>query len=389
MRILIAHDSLGAGGVESYLAAILPELKSRGHEIDAVYHQRSDETSPASWVDSAGRSMGVEESNVGGALRTVRQWRPDICFSHNMRPLEIDRALVAEWPVVKMMHGYFGTCASGLKMHAFPQAQPCERALGAACLAMYVPRRCGQLHPKALVGGYRWALAQRNLLPRYRSIAVASDHMASEYARHGVPAVRLNVLPLFPTIDASDGRAERSDAVLFAGRMTALKGGDVLVDAVAEASRRLRRSVPLVMAGDGPQRESWARHAAARGIAAEFTGWVDHSRLASIFRRVGVVVIPSVWPEPFGLVGLEAAAMGLPAVAFDVGGIREWLRPGANGLLVPPSAGSSGLAEAIVTLLSQSTVHGQMSRAARDVAAEMSRSRHADRLERVLESAIH
>ena len=33
-----------------------------------------------------------------------------------------------------MMHGYFGTCASGLKMHAFPQAQPCERALGAACL---------------------------------------------------------------------------------------------------------------------------------------------------------------------------------------------------------------------------------------------------------------
>jgi glycosyltransferase involved in cell wall biosynthesis len=387
MRILIAHDSMAvSGGVESYLAAILPELQSRGHDVSVVYHRRRRETSGATWFDAAHRSIGVDESAVDDVMRTVRKWRPDVCFSHNMRPLAIDRALLAEWPVVKMMHGYFGTCASGLKMHAFPQSQACARALGAACLAMYVPRHCGQLHPKALVTGYRWAIAQRNLLPRYRAIAVASRHMASEYARNGVPAARLNVLPLFPTIDASEQRAD-GGAVLFVGRMTALKGGDVLVDAVAEASRRLRRSIPLVMAGDGPQRDEWARHAAVRDVAVEFSGWVEHTRLVSIFLRAGVVVIPILWPEPFGLVGLEAGAMGLPAIAFDVGGIREWLRPGENGLLVPPSAGAPGLAQAIVTMLSASSVRGQMARGARAVAAEMSRGRHADRLEQVLESA--
>ena len=398
MRILIAHDSIAtAGGVESYLAAILPELQSRGHEISVVYHQRRAEASGATWFSAVGdgRSIGVAEIGVGDVVRTLRQWRPDVCFSHNMRPLEIDRALLSEWPVVKMMHGYFGTCASGLKMHAFPKSQPCGRALGAGCLAMYVPRHCGQLHPKALVTGYRWAIAQRELLPRYRSIAVASGHMAGEYARHGVPGARLNVLPLFPTldlplfpmIDASEQPAE-GGAVLFAGRMTALKGGDVLVDAVAEASRQLRRSVPLIMAGDGPQREEWVRHAAARGVAAEFTGWVERGRLASVFRRAGVVAIPSLWPEPFGLVGLEAGAMGLPAIAFDVGGIREWLRPDENGLLVSPSAGASGLADAIVTMLSEPSVRGTLSRGARGVAAEMSRARHADRLEQVLVSAM-
>ena len=208
----------------------------------------------------------------------------------------------------------------------------------------------------------------------YRSIAVASSHMGAEYARHGVPASRINVLPLFPTLDVGSQRADGS-AVLFAGRMTTLKGGDLLVEAVADASRRLGRRVPLVMAGEGPQRGEWARQAAARGVAVEFTGWVDRPRLASVFQRAGVVVIPSVWPEPFGLVGLEAGAMGLPAIAFDVGGIREWLRPGENGLLVAPGSGAAGLADAIVSMLSEASVRGQMSIGARAVATEMSRAR--------------
>ena len=391
MRILIAHESIATrGGVESYLGAILPELLARGHQIAVVYHQRSGRTdsSVGNWASGADLIVGVEESGVTSVMRTVRQWRPDVCFSHNMRPLEIDRALVAEWPVVKMMHGYFGTCASGLKMHAFPATKACGRTLGAGCLAMYVPRHCGQLHPKSFLGGYRWAIAQRDLLSEYRSIAVASAHMGAEYAQHGVPASRINVLPLFPTLDVGSQRADGS-AVLFAGRMTTLKGGDLLVEAVADASRRLGRRVPLVMAGEGPQRCEWTRQAAARGVDVEFTGWVDRARLASVFQRAGVVVIPSLWPEPFGLVGLEAGAMGLPAIAFDVGGIREWLRPGENGLLVSPSSGAAGLAGAIVSMLSEASVRGQMSIGARAVATEMSRCAHADRLERVLGSARH
>jgi glycosyltransferase involved in cell wall biosynthesis len=201
-----------------------------------------------------------------------------------------------------------------------------------------------------------------------------------------VPQSQIEVLPLFPTLEAVAQHAN-GGSVLFAGRMTTLKGGDLLVDAVARASQRLGRTIPLLMAGDGPQRAAWAAQAASLGVDVEFTGWLDRNRLAAVFQRASVVVIPSVWPEPFGLVGLEAGAMGLPAIAFDVGGIREWLRPGENGVLVPPDRGSHGLADAIAGMFSQASERSRMSFGARAVAKRMSRSVHADRLERVLEMA--
>ena len=90
-------------------------------------------------------------------MTDLHAWRPDVGFSHNMSHLDVDRRLIDRWPVVKMLHGYFGTCVSGLKMHAFPSAQACGRTFGPACLALYFPRRCGQLAPGAMMRGYRWA----------------------------------------------------------------------------------------------------------------------------------------------------------------------------------------------------------------------------------------
>ena len=49
-----------------------------------------------------------------------------------------------------------------------------------------------------------------------------------------------------------------------------------------------------------------------------------------------LLVVPSVWPEPFGSVGMAAARCGVPAAAFAVGGIPQWLHDGVNGHLAPP-----------------------------------------------------
>ena len=87
------------------------------------------------------------------------------------------------------MHGYFGTCIGGQKRFGFPVAQPCDRRFGVACLALYAPRHCGELAPGAFISHYGWARDQHALLPRYRRIVVASEHMKREFVRNGVPLV--------------------------------------------------------------------------------------------------------------------------------------------------------------------------------------------------------
>jgi glycosyltransferase involved in cell wall biosynthesis len=88
------------------------------------------------------------------------------------------------------------------------------------------------------------------------------------------------------------------------------------------------------------------------GVDADFTGWIGADRKRELMRQADLLAVPSLWPEPFGLAGLEAGCLGLPAVGYDVGGIREWLKPGESGELAagdPPTV--SGLAEAMVRAL--------------------------------------
>jgi glycosyltransferase involved in cell wall biosynthesis len=196
------------------------------------------------------------------------------------------------------------------------------------------------------------------------------------------------MLPLFPSLPVvAPDIVGAKDSVLFLGRMTNLKGGDVLVKAVSRASSDLRRPIRLVMAGDGPQRSAWKRLAAQERVDADFPGWLDQGRRMTALSMASVLAVPSIWPEPFGLVGLEAAARAVPAVAFDTGGIRQWLRHDVSGLLVPPSDGYRGMASALAALLDKPDLRERLSRGALARAREMSLDAHVDGLERVLLSA--
>ncbi|HEU4557630.1 MAG TPA: glycosyltransferase family 4 protein [Longimicrobium sp.] len=387
MRILFAPDWIGGGGVLSYLAEVIPALARRGHPV-ALLHA---EAAGAEQSPPAAARICAEELGTGAAIEAAAAWAPDVVFSHNMRPLGLERGLLARWPVVKMMHAYAGTCIGGEKTHQFPRVEPCGRKFGPACLALYIPRRNGRLSLPYIAGEWRWANEQNALFTRYAAVVTASAHMRREYVRNGVPDDRAHAIPLFSSLAPADEPAPvpADFRILFLGRMTRLKGGDVLIRAVARAQRRIGRSLALTLSGDGPQRAEWQALARELGVEADFPGWVDADERLRLIRSASVLAVPSVWPEPFGLVGLEAASQGVPAVAFDVGGIGEWLKDGDNGRLVP---GDPPRAEALAEALAWAAQHPHelvaMRPRALAAARRMSLDAHVGRLEGVLQNAI-
>ena len=389
MRILIAHEAaVGGGGVESYLASVIPALVARGDAVAFLHHGSRGEQGPTRLQFDGVPHFSVQDDGFQHVLQRIATWQPDVCFSHNMGALDVDEALLDRYPVVKMMHGFFGTCVSSHKAHAFPSVVPCTRAFGAPCLALYGPRRCGPLRPAKAASSLRWNLRQHALLTRYASVVVASRYMQAEYTRHGVPPDRVIAALLFPTTSNEDGARPRpvKATVLFAGRMTDLKGPGVLVDAMAIAAKASSRPLKLVMAGDGPQRAGLVGRARALGVDASFPGWVSGAELKRLFREATVVAIPSLWPEPFGLVGLEAALHGVPAVAFDSGGIGEWLHDGISGRLVRQRT-ASALGKALASVLGDADILRTMEVGALEVATRMTLPVHLQQLDTAFASA--
>jgi len=145
----------------------------------------------------------------------------------------------------------------------------------------------------------------------------------------------VRTIPYFTPIPSSfPPHPDGARAILFSSRIVREKGLHVLLRALATVDGSWR----LCVAGEGADRRQAEESARRIGVAdrVSFLGWLDHEALTARLAEAAVVAMPSLWPEPFGLVGLEAMAHGRPVVAFDVGGISEWLTDAETGFLVPP-----------------------------------------------------
>jgi glycosyltransferase involved in cell wall biosynthesis len=175
---------------------------------------------------------------------------------------------------------------------------------------------------------------------------------------------------------------------LFVGRITALKGWGHLVDAIQRAAADLGRPLTLVVAGDGPDRGKFEAAARRAGLGAEFLGWVGPERREAEARAADLLVVPSVWPEPFGLVGVEAGCVGTPAVAYAVGGIPDWLEAGVSGEAAPGDRPDpEQLAAAIARALRDPTHWQRLRVGAWEGAKRFGTGAHLDRLLPILAAA--
>jgi glycosyltransferase involved in cell wall biosynthesis len=421
MRIAVAYSyRTRIGGIETYLDTVMKGLAQSGHHLSYWYEVKSDSTSEQIELPDGVTAWCFEELGIERALDALREWRPDIIYVQGFLDQDLEQEVLKVAPAVIFAHGFYGTCISGSKTFTRPNPIPCNRRFGPMCLVNYHARGCGGLNPLTMFRDYARQSGRLRSLQTYRAIITASEFMRAEFIRNGVSAEKVYAvsLPLSPGNNKTsvaarfqnggrrkslresgfarpDECADSSEAstsewrLLFLGRMTRLKGGEVLIDALTKVRAMLEKPVRVTFAGDGPERRAWktkAERVQARDkeLDISFPGWLSGEQLEATLHDSDLLVVPSLWPEPFGLVGPEAGLRMLPAAAFSVGGIPDWLSPGVNGFLAPgdpPSA--DGLAEAITKCLQDPTIHASLREGAFELAQRFSMRNHLEALLKV------
>ena len=207
------------------------------------------------------------------------------------------------------------------------------------------------------------------------SLVIAdSAYIAEQLARAGLRRDCVKVVYIDGAISSWAKEAVSSDhdffRVLAVGRLQHHKGFHNLLFAAKKVLSR-GTDIEIIIAGDGPYRRKLLRLAAELGLESHvtFSGYAENKTIASLYDWSDVVVVPSITPEPFGRVAVEAMSRGKVVIGSDIGGIPEIIDDGVTGFLVPPD-NPADLAEKLSFLCAQPNIRKKMGRKALEMSKE-------------------
>ncbi|MBZ0140274.1 MAG: glycosyltransferase family 4 protein [Pseudorhodoplanes sp.] len=277
MRILISSYQFlpSIGGLETATLTLASGLAERGHEVTVVTATPAD--GPDGFPFRVCRNPGA-----AALVRLVRD--ADLVWQNHVSLRMLWPLLFVRRPLVIMHHIWLNEHAEAGPRFGALKRLACK--LGTNVFVSDILRRSAQLPGRIIPNSYDEATFR--LLPE----------------------------------------VQRDRDVAFLGRLVAFKGADTVIDAVALLAARDRR-VNATMIGLGPEEDALRTRATAAGIAdrVTFAGPVRGPELACLLNRHRVMVVPSRWEEPFGIVVLEGLACGCVVVVADSGALPEVVGP--------------------------------------------------------------
>lgn len=368
MRILLlSNDFSPNGGVGKYVVQLAQALGAELHNVTVIHRDNTASMNGPLGVESylvPGFDAFAQPPNSSATrevLTLIDRCQPDIVHVHGCNNFELERQIRQSVPVVKTLHVY-DFCPSGGRYH-FALGKICQHQAGWLCLPRIVYKRClRSKRPWVWWEQFRRFQAAQVNNQGYSKLIVASHYVKRVALQEGYPDAQVEVVPYFAEIPDSIEPLPDQPTLLFVGRIYPEKGLDQLLRAFALVPRG---TAHLDVVGDGPALPEAKALARKLGVADEVTfhGW--RQDLDSFYRRAWVLIVPSLWPEPFGIVGIEAMSHARPVVAFAVGGIPEWLEDTVSGFLIRPY-NASEMAERIRFLLERPEVARQMGRRGRE-----------------------
>lgn len=195
-------------------------------------------------------------------------------------------------------------------------------------------------------GAFGWKSQMKRFSLRCANRVVA---VSAAVAQRTFPRALVVGNPYRKSLFRRQSGERRADDLVFLGRLVSDKGANILVDALAIlAEQNLRPSLRVI--GSGPEETALRERCRAHGVAAQvdFAGAQRGEALVALLNQAKIMVIPSVWEEPFGIVALEGIACGCAVVAARAGGLPEAVGP--CGVLVA-KGDARALAAALAPLL--------------------------------------
>ncbi|WP_158228571.1 glycosyltransferase family 4 protein [Sinorhizobium fredii] len=326
-RVVVINDASSAFGGATGIALLSIRLyRARGIDVTFIVGDSGDNAEPtalgAEVVSVGGRQLMNETPLVAAmrgiynpaANRTLRSWMASSDtantvyhvhgWSKILSPSIFDALRPVASRTVVHAHDFFLACPNGGFMD-YVAGRPCSRApLSFDCLKTNCDKRS--------YAQKMWRVARQLALQKSfdfhsqgAKILMIHEKMADLLIRSGYPRDRL-VTVRNPATGFTAKRipAERNRAIYFVGRLEAEKG---IEDAITAAKRA---KVPFKVIGDGPLRPRLS----SAFPDVQFLGWNSRERIADLLADARALVMPSRYPEPYGLVVAEASQSGLPIV---------------------------------------------------------------------------
>jgi glycosyltransferase involved in cell wall biosynthesis len=326
MKVLIVHNFYQNAGGEDMVVANEHALLDR-HGWETRLWSVSNDVIAGPWSKITAAVYATYSRPAREKLACIiGDFAPAVVHVHNFFPLlspsVYDACRAAGVAVVQTLHNYRTICAGALLTR---DGDRCEDCIGAspyqgALHGCYRGSRIGSLAVARMVDTHRRRRTWSHKVDRFIALSMFSK---SKFVAAGFPADRIAVKPNF-TEDRPAARSAARAGALFVGRLSAEKGIGTLLRAWHGLG------VPLRVVGDGPLRNV-IENASGQTLAA--LGWKTPAEVAAEMAQAAFLVVPSGWPETFGLVVVEAFCQSLPVIASRGPVLEEIIEDSATGLL--------------------------------------------------------
>jgi glycosyltransferase involved in cell wall biosynthesis len=393
MKLLHVNEYLSGGGAEFYLNEFIEEANKRNHRNILLYGEGSKNDIPKSaaksyFIDQIAKANCTKiKLKLDKVKKILKIENPDVIYFHQVYNYDLIKYLINEKPSIRYIHDLKLICPDGKKTLKSINSL-CKYPLGYRCQLRSYCFRCMPRNPKT---GIPLIYNSKRIIDAFRkesNLVVSSKFMKQALIENNFLKDKINVIPYFTSIPKLNlYNYEKLDPlILFVGRIVEEKG----VQFILKVLPKIKRNAKLMVVGHGPYLEQIKKTTEELNLSNRviFKGWLSHSKLDAIYRQCNLLVLPSIWPEPFGIVGIEAMSYQKPVIAFNVGGISEWCKNGKVGFLVDP-CNESEFAKKINLLLKNNTLSEKMGTKGRAIVKErFVSSIHFDRFFSILEKKI-